>query len=231
MADLNFPSNPQVGDTYTIGNRTWIWNGNGWQIQSSITSLDPFTAVRGIFTTSTLAITTASGALQIRGGVGIGGNLVQGSGATTRSRTANIYANGVFSVEGDAQVGFYILRRQISSTSLTPLTLDGQTETLANQITLPSNSAFTFKILVTAKAATTNDEGAWEFNGIISRGANPNSTTIKTVNKTKIWSSQLDYDVNIVADIVNGGLQIVAKGANVDPVRFLAKVETVEITA
>jgi len=231
MADLNFPSNPQVGDTYTIGNRTWIWNGNGWQIQSAITSLDPFTAVRGIFTTSTLAVTTASGALQIRGGVGIGGNIVQGRGATTRNKNANIYSNGVFSIEGDAQVGFYILRRQISSSILTPLTIDGLNDSVTNEIILPTGSAFSFKILVTAKAASTNNEGAWEFNGIISRGADAASTEIKKVNKTKIWSSQADYDVNIVADTAYGGLRVVAKGANSDPVRFLAKVETVEITA
>lgn len=228
---LNFPSNPQVGDTYTIGTRTWIWNGYGWQIQTAITSLDPFTASRGIFTTSTLAVTTASGALQVRGGVGIGGNIVQGHGATTRNKNANIYSNGVFSIEGDAQVGFYILRRQISSPTFTPLSMDGLIDAVGNQIILPSNSAFTFKILVTAKGVSTNDEGAWEFNGIISRVIESASTIIKVVNKTKIWSSQADYDVNIIADTAYGGLQVVAKGANTNPVRFLAKVETVEITA
>lgn len=230
MADLNFPSNPQVGDTYTIGTRTWVWNGYGWQIQSSITSLDPFTAVRGIFTTSTVAVTTASGALQVRGGVGIGGNIVQGSGATTRNKTANIYANGVFDVEGDAQVGFYILRKEISSASATALTLDGFGATVNNQIILPANSAFSFKILVTAKATTTNNEGAWEFNGVISRGLGTGSVSVKVVNKTKIWSSVSGYDVNVIADTVYGGLQIVANGADTNPVRFLAKVETVEIT-
>ena len=230
MADLNFPSNPQVGDTYTIGTRTWVWNGNAWQIQSSITSLDPFTAVRGIFTTSTVAVTTASGALQVRGGIGIGGNIVQGRGATTRNKSANIYSGGVFAVEGDAQVGFYILRREISSATATPLTLNGLGATIDNQIILPSNSAFSFKILVTAKASTTNNEGAWEFNGIISKGALTGSVSVKVVNKTKIWSSIAGYNVDVIADTVNGGLQIVANAADTNPVRFLAKVETVEIT-
>jgi hypothetical protein len=61
MADLNFPSNPNTGDTYTLGNRTWIWNGYGWQIKSSVTSFDPFTANRVIVTTSTNSTGTDSG--------------------------------------------------------------------------------------------------------------------------------------------------------------------------
>lgn len=231
MADLNFPSNPQVGDTYTIGTRTWVWNGYGWQIQSSITSLNPFTAVRGIFTTSTVAVTTASGALEVRGGVGIAGNIVQGSGATTRNiKNTNAFANGFFAVAGDAQTRSFILRREISVTSPVALTTDGLGPAVDNQIILPSNSSFTFKALVTAKASTTNNEGGWEFNGVVSRGAATGSVSIKVVNKTKIWSSLAGYDVNIIADTVYGGLQIVATAADTNPVRFLAKVETVEIT-
>jgi hypothetical protein len=232
MADLNFPSNPNVGDTFTIGTRTWVWNGYGWQIQSAITSLDPFTAVRGIFTTSTVAVSTSTGGLQVRGGVGIGGNIVVGRSAITRSITnANMYSSGSFAADGDAQVGFYILRRQVAAAIPTALTTDGGVAGTSNQIIMPNDSAYAFKILVTAKATTSNNEGAWEFNGIISKASGTGSTTIKVVNKTKIWSSNAAYDVNVVADIVYGGLQVVANAADSNPVRFVAKVETVEITA
>ncbi|MGE4074962.1 MAG: hypothetical protein AB7F22_05385 [Reyranella sp.] len=30
---INFPSAPVVGDTYTYGSRTWVWNGSGWERQ------------------------------------------------------------------------------------------------------------------------------------------------------------------------------------------------------
>lgn len=33
---LNFPSNPQVNDTYTYGSVTWIWNGTTWNIFTSL---------------------------------------------------------------------------------------------------------------------------------------------------------------------------------------------------
>jgi hypothetical protein len=28
---LNFPSSPALNQEYTLGNRTWIWNGSGWE--------------------------------------------------------------------------------------------------------------------------------------------------------------------------------------------------------
>lgn len=33
---LNFPSNPQVNDTYTYGSVTWVWNGSSWNIFTSL---------------------------------------------------------------------------------------------------------------------------------------------------------------------------------------------------
>jgi hypothetical protein len=231
MADLNFPSNPNVGDTYNIGTRTWVWNGNAWQIQSAITSLDPFTAKRVIVTTSTNATSTATGGLVVYGGAGIAGNLVVGPGAITRNiNYAHIISSGNFQFDGDAQAGFYILRRQVAAAIATALTTDGTAAGTTNQIILPNNSAFSFKILVTAKATTSANEGAWEFNGIISKVTGTASTAVKVVNKTKIWSSNAAYDVNVIADTVYGGLQVVATAADSNPVRFVARVETVEIT-
>jgi hypothetical protein len=32
---LNFPSNPQLGDVYSEGNRTWTWNGRYWKATST----------------------------------------------------------------------------------------------------------------------------------------------------------------------------------------------------
>lgn len=30
---VNWPPNPALNDTYTVGDRTWIWNGTGWRLQ------------------------------------------------------------------------------------------------------------------------------------------------------------------------------------------------------
>jgi hypothetical protein len=35
MATLNFPTSPSLNDTYSFNNKTWVWNGLGWQLQAS----------------------------------------------------------------------------------------------------------------------------------------------------------------------------------------------------
>lgn len=43
MADLNFPSNPTVGQTYSIGSKTWFWTGKAWAVQrTSVTGASAY---------------------------------------------------------------------------------------------------------------------------------------------------------------------------------------------
>ena len=85
MPTLTFPSNPNPGDLYTIGTRTWTWNGAGWQIVSGITSTNPFIVKSAQITNTTASISTVTGALIVEGGVGVGGTVYAG----------DIYSNGV----------------------------------------------------------------------------------------------------------------------------------------
>lgn len=101
MADLNFPQNPAPGDTYSIGSRTWIWNGSGWALQSGILSTNPFRVISAEVTTSTNSTSTNSGALLVAGGAGFGGdiwaNRVYAQGAEVVT-TASIGNFGVSSI-------------------------------------------------------------------------------------------------------------------------------------
>ena len=183
------------------------------------------------FTNTASSSLSSNGSVVVAGGLGVGRNIVVGDGATTRNITnANVYANGTFALTGDAQAGTYILRRAISSTLYTELTSNGQAGSTTNQVIMTNNSLYTFKVLVTARSTVTNDEGAWEFNGVIKRLTGPNSVVLLKSNKTKIWSSLPGYDVELSADTINGGLRISAKGNDGNTVRFVARVETVEVT-
>lgn len=91
MAILNFPTSPNPGDTWTVGSKTYTWNGNAW-IVSSVNSI---TAGTLAITSTTAAISTTTGALTVTGGVGIGGDLyvggqffVNGQGVLTTSSFA-----------------------------------------------------------------------------------------------------------------------------------------------
>ena len=67
---LNFPPNPNPGDTWTVGSKTYTWSGSAWLVSASASTVTTLN-----ITSSTDAISTNSGALQVAGGVGIGGSL------------------------------------------------------------------------------------------------------------------------------------------------------------
>lgn len=165
MADLNFPPNPAVGDSYTIGSRTWVWNGTAWQLQSAIQSLDPFTVKTLIVTSSTNSTSTNSGAVIIEGGVGIGGDLWIGgdfyAGGQAVLTTASFFAaisegTDIRITEGSS--GTVV----ISNTStLQSVTTRGSTTTNAVRITNTSQS-------------TSSDTGALLVSGGVGIGGNLN---------------------------------------------------------
>jgi len=79
MPALNFPINPNPGDTYAIGSKTYIWNGTGWAISTTNSVLASIiTATTIVVTTSTNSTSTTTGGLIVNGGVGVGGNLYIG---------------------------------------------------------------------------------------------------------------------------------------------------------
>jgi hypothetical protein len=80
MSQLNFPTNPSPGQTHTIGENTWVWNGAAWIKQIPIKNIvDVFTVTNTLYVTSTTNSTsTITGALIVTGGVGIGQDVTVG---------------------------------------------------------------------------------------------------------------------------------------------------------
>jgi hypothetical protein len=39
MAVITFPSSPALNQTYSIGSKTWVWNGYAWDLQTSVITL------------------------------------------------------------------------------------------------------------------------------------------------------------------------------------------------
>lgn len=74
MGQLNFPTNPTIGQQHTIGTNTWEWNGSAWiKFVPPKNVVDVFTVTNTLYVTSTTNSTsTITGALVVTGGVGIG---------------------------------------------------------------------------------------------------------------------------------------------------------------
>ena len=49
---LNFPNSPSLNDTHSVGDRTWKWNGTGWQLLNSSQLFSNATLDYGLITTA-----------------------------------------------------------------------------------------------------------------------------------------------------------------------------------
>jgi hypothetical protein len=114
MALLNFPSNPNVGDTWVIGTVTWQWNGYAWVKLSTISAGTQTTTVTNVLTisTTTNSTSTDTGALIVKGGIGIandmtiGGNLrILGNASSTSTTTGAVTVVGGLGVGSTATIG------------------------------------------------------------------------------------------------------------------------------
>jgi hypothetical protein len=113
MALLNFPTNPNTGDTWVIGTTTWRWNGYAWAKFNTINIGTQTTTVTNILTinSTTNSTGTDTGALVIGGGIGVakdinvGGTLkVLSTASSTSTDTGAITVVGGLGVGGTANI-------------------------------------------------------------------------------------------------------------------------------
>ena len=87
---LDFPANPSLNDTYSFGGKTWIWNGDGWALNTfgaiNDIPIGNVTASTGNFTTLSATSVTSSGNID-------GANVTASAGiaaGTTVTATGNV---------------------------------------------------------------------------------------------------------------------------------------------
>jgi hypothetical protein len=134
MSTLNFPTNPNPGDIYSVGVTVWKWTGYAWIKAPGNNILGAITATSVSITTTTNAVSTITGALVVAGGVGIGGDLWIGG---------DLYAQGHYVLTTATFASGVLDGTDISITG-TP----GGTITISNTSTLQS---------VTGRGATTTN--------------------------------------------------------------------------
>ena len=261
---LGFPINPQVGDTYTLGTQTYVWNGVAWAIQTqaaqnpqsitvgtgtftisissgtitidnyqvvttdklnqfAVTSLTAGTGTRvsstvgnvvvwsdstfqtitdsGSTTTNAITISnttesidTASGALIVYGGAGIGGTLNVGAvtNSTSSSSGALVVAGGVgighdLYVGQDLYIGgnFYVQGQTVLTTSSFVGQVVGATDIL---VTASDTGVIYFSDISTLESVT--DRG------------------YTTTNRIVVTNTTTAYSSSTGAVVIAGGLGV-----------------------
>lgn len=157
-------------------------------------------------------------------------SIAMGNQALARHPGAIVHANGRFGSSGDAQVGDYILRTITGTAVPTMLFLDGPSG--EQKLILPDNSTWTFTITITAHRTDANDGHAgYEVKGVIYRDSGAATVNFQGITTTTVIAeSNPEWDINIFADTDDGSLALMVTGQTGKIIRWLARVQTVELT-
>jgi hypothetical protein len=142
-----------------------------------------------------------------------------------------VFGNGFSTVSGSAQFGVLVLKRSTTNETPQVLTVWDGSPGATNQVILPNNSAYAFSGIIVARqqASTGTQSAAWRVEGLIRREANAASTVLVNSALTVI-SNTPGWTLALTADTTNGGLAVTATGAAATNIRWVATLQTSEVT-
>ena len=147
---------------------------------------------------------------------------------------AFIFGSKGFFSAGSVQSGKYILYSDTTNTTAEALTTTNAAAGNANQVILPNNSAYSFSgtIIARQQASAGSDYASWEIKGALLRDGTAASTVLGNGIKNKLFASAgaSAWDITLTADTTNGGLKIEVTGAAATNIRWVATVNTSEVT-
>ena len=164
-------------------------------------------------------------------------SVIGGNYGTTRSIAGNTVLpssnSPISSAAGVSQAALLILGRQTTDATATVLTSDTSAASTTNQVILPNNSAYSFRVTVIAGVTGGGNTSSWTLQGAIKRGANAAATAIVGSVTTTLLAQDAGastWAISATADTTNGGLAITFTGQAGTTIRVVAKVETTEMT-
>lgn len=218
-----------IDQAITNGNTIYRYNGSTWDVIATRPNLYS-EKVNGF----TQPVAQAFDSVALGSGAetqsGANNSLAVGMQSLARIPFGTVQAGGRFSNNGDAQVGRYTVRGTTINNTPQELLVDGTGGSI--RLSLPDNATWTFKITVTGHRTDLGDGHAgYTAAGVIYRGSGAATTNIQgSVQKTVLAESNPSWDINISADAVYGSLKISVTGENGKIIRWVALVETVEVT-
>ncbi len=136
------------------------------------------------------------------------------------------FSAGRFSSTGDAQAAILMARNITTNATATTLFLDGS----GVRILLNNNSSLAYDICISAHSTTNVAEQAtfWR-RGKIYRVANAASTTLVPGEIAENQTNGLPWTVTVSADTSNGALNIAVTGEASKTIRWVARINAVEV--
>ena len=134
---------------------------------------------------------------------------------------------------GVSQLGLLLLGVQTTDATATVLRSNTSAAGTTNQVILPNNSAYYFKGSVIANVTGAANGASWDFSGAIMRGATAGSTVFigtPMLNRVGATAGATAWSITLTTDTTNGGLAVTVTGAAATTIRWVAKIETTEVT-
>ena len=163
--------------------------------------------------------------------------VIGGARGTTRSIAGNFVTPAsntpIITTSGVQQLATLLLGRETTNATATVLTSNTSAAATTNQVILPNNSAYTFQGTCIANVTGGGNTSGWKFEGVIKRGANAASTAlVAAVTPTVIAqdAGASTWVLAITADTTNGGIAVTVTGQAATTIRWVAKIETTEVT-
>jgi hypothetical protein len=224
-----------LGNNVTSGNTasgTASFVGSGYQNSASSTYAAVINGQSNSATSGQATVLNGTGNVANSGF----STVINGQGGTSRGIISNTVipsSNQLNSSTGASQSALLVLGRQTTDATATVLTCDQAVAGTTNQVILPNNSAYYFKGSVIANVTGAANGASWSFEGAIMRGANAASTVLigtPAINRVAATAGATAWVIALTADTTNGGLAVTVTGAASTTIRWVASVNTVEVT-
>ena len=134
---------------------------------------------------------------------------------------------------GITQTALLLLATQTTNATATVLTSNLSAAAATNQVTLPNNSAYYFRGSVIAGVTGAGNSKSWTFEGAIKRGASAGTTAIVgtvIINTIAQDAGASAWSIAITANTTLGCIAVTVTGAAATTIRWVAKIETTEMT-
>jgi hypothetical protein len=204
---------------------------------SSALSLGYFSNATGIYSVAIGYGANASGGYSIAisgdwsSSASATGAVALGTAVVANTVGKYAYSGGLLGGVGSSQTGTFVLGVTTSNTTATVLATNGSAAGALNQVIVPNNSAYAFSGIIVARerAPFGTQSAAWRVEGLIRREGTAASTTLVASTVTAI-SNVPGWTLALSADTTNGGLAVTATGSATASIRWVATIQTSEVT-
>jgi len=155
------------------------------------------------------------------------GSFALGTDAKATIKTQIAMSAGQFAAQGDAQGSTFILRSDTTDATAEAMTTNNSTAAADNQIVAASDTCITFSGTVVAMQNGAQAYGSWKIEGLL---VNDGGTTTVPTSAITVINNSSSWGLALSADNTNNALKVQVTGEASHNIRWVANVQTSEVT-